>query len=212
MYLPPDAPRNRIREAQKARDNRAEVVKARSHGQITRRDLFRWGLFTTSGLLLYKNGLSPYAPSAYAQVPTGTPRSPLFGAKKFSQAMPRLDVQKPSKLTQRGGHRRLHVDDHPSEYQARGTSYHTDFTADPTNTLYRNPAHQPRPLRGPSAGTDLRPPALGRVPPQGRLRHVGRPGRTPTQYVPSELPRQAPDSVWSYGARQVHQGQDAAVR
>ena len=99
MYLPEDAPRNRIREAQKARDNRAEVVKARSHGQITRRDLFRWGLFTTSGMLLYKNGFSPYAPSAYAQVPTGTPRSPLFGIKKFTQPMQRLDLQKPISLT-----------------------------------------------------------------------------------------------------------------
>jgi len=73
MYISPKASRLRQREAQRARDNRAEVVKARSHGQITRRDLFRWGLFTTSGLLLYKNGFSPYAPSAYGQVPTGTP-------------------------------------------------------------------------------------------------------------------------------------------
>ena len=149
MYLPKDAPRNRIREAQKARDNRAEVVKARSHGQITRRDLFRWGLFTTSGMLLYKNGFSPYAPSAYAQVPTGTPRSPLFGAKKFSQPMPRLDLQKPSPLTQR--RRRPATPSFPrawANFSASGLSYHTDFTADPANPLYRNPITNRGPCEG----------------------------------------------------------------
>ena len=51
----------------KRRDNRAEIVKARSIGQITRRDLFRWGIFTSSGLLVCKNGLSPLARSAFAQ-------------------------------------------------------------------------------------------------------------------------------------------------
>ena len=139
MYLPEDAPRNRIREAQKARDNRAEVVKARSHGQITRRDLFRWGLFTTSGLLLYKNGFSPYAPSAYAAVPTGTPRSPLFGAKKFTQPMQRLDLQKPYTLTRDTTTQNAKF---PAlaggEYDARGLSYHTDYTANPTNPFYKN--------------------------------------------------------------------------
>src|SRR5689334_151083 len=73
MYLPKDASRSRIREAQKARDNRAEIVRALSHGEISRRELFKWGLFTSSGLLAWKNGLNVYAPSAYGQVPTGTP-------------------------------------------------------------------------------------------------------------------------------------------
>jgi hypothetical protein len=39
MYISPKASLARQREAQKARDNRAEIVKARSLGQITRRDL-----------------------------------------------------------------------------------------------------------------------------------------------------------------------------
>ena len=39
MYLTGKEFRIRQREAQKARDNRAEIVKARSLGQITRRDL-----------------------------------------------------------------------------------------------------------------------------------------------------------------------------
>ena len=37
-----------------------------------------------TGALALKNGLSPFATSAFADVPTGTPRSPLFGAQKFS--------------------------------------------------------------------------------------------------------------------------------
>jgi hypothetical protein len=65
MYLPKDASRARIREAQKARENRAEIVRALSHGEISRRELFKWGLFTSSGLLAWKHGLNVYAPSAY---------------------------------------------------------------------------------------------------------------------------------------------------
>src|SRR5262245_66629022 len=91
--------RIRQREAQKARDNRAEIVRALSLGQISRRDLFKWGIFTATGALVLKNGLSPFARSAFAAVPTGTPRSPLFGAVKFSQPMPRLDLQTPVAMT-----------------------------------------------------------------------------------------------------------------
>ena len=75
MYISSKASRIRQREAQGARGNRAEIVKARSIGQITRRDLIRWGIFTSSGLLVCKNGLSPFARSAFAAIPTGTPRS-----------------------------------------------------------------------------------------------------------------------------------------
>ena len=98
-YLSPKASRIRQREAQNARNNRAEIIRALSIGQITRRDLYKWGLLTFGGLAL-KNGLSPFAPSAFADgVPTGTPRSPLFGAQKFTQPMPRLALQTPQPLT-----------------------------------------------------------------------------------------------------------------
>jgi len=101
FFLTEKASRIRLREAQRARDNRAEIVKALSHGQITRRDLYKWGIFTTTGALALKNGLSPFAPSAFADgdVPTGTPPSPLFGARKFTQVMPRLQLQTPIPLT-----------------------------------------------------------------------------------------------------------------
>src|SRR3989442_7736627 len=92
MYLPGKASRARVREAENARRNRAEILKAWSQGQVSRRDLIKTGLFTASGALVLQNGLSPFARSAYAAIPTGLPRSPLFGVQAFTQPMPRFDV------------------------------------------------------------------------------------------------------------------------
>ncbi|NJD68409.1 MAG: copper oxidase, partial [candidate division NC10 bacterium] len=92
MYLPWNASKARLREAEHARKNRIEIVKAYSIGQITRRDLIKWGLITAGGLLIPTHGLSPFATSAYAEVPTGLPPSPLGAATPFSQPMPRFDV------------------------------------------------------------------------------------------------------------------------
>src|SRR5437867_5447735 len=96
MYLPGKASKARVREAENARRNRAEILKAWSQGQVSRRDLIKMGLFTTAGALVVQNGLSPFAPSAYADgsssIPTGLPRSPLFGVQAFTQPMPRFDV------------------------------------------------------------------------------------------------------------------------
>jgi len=77
MFLPNKASKLRIKEAENARRNRQEIVKALADGQITRRELFKWGLFTTGGLLLWKHGLNPFVRSAYADssIPTGLPRS-----------------------------------------------------------------------------------------------------------------------------------------
>jgi len=68
--------RARLREAEIARRNRQEIVKAISTGQVSRRDLMRMGVFTTGGILATIQGLSPFASSAYGAVPTGTPLSP----------------------------------------------------------------------------------------------------------------------------------------
>src|SRR5256712_3516940 len=92
MFLPWKSSKLRLREAENARRNRQEIVKALADGQITRRDLFKWGLFTVGGLLVAKHGLNPFVRSAYAAVPTGLPRSPLFGIQAFTQPMPRFDV------------------------------------------------------------------------------------------------------------------------
>jgi manganese oxidase len=92
IYLPEDASRARIREADNARRNRGEIVRAQSQGQVSRRDLLKLGLFTTAGLLAPIGGLNPFVGSAGASIPTGAPRSPLFGVKEFTQAMPRFDL------------------------------------------------------------------------------------------------------------------------
>jgi FtsP/CotA-like multicopper oxidase with cupredoxin domain len=92
LYLPWKSSKGRIRVAQHARNNRLEIVKARSIGQISRRDLLKWGLITSGGALAWKQGLNPFVRSAYASIPTGLPRSPLFGVQAFSTPMPRFDV------------------------------------------------------------------------------------------------------------------------
>ncbi|MBI4291022.1 MAG: multicopper oxidase domain-containing protein [Betaproteobacteria bacterium] len=92
MYLSRQASRARQREAENTRRNRLEIVKALSHGQITRRELLKWGLFTAAGALAWKQGLNPFVRSAYASIPTGSPRSPLFGVQPFSAPMPRFDL------------------------------------------------------------------------------------------------------------------------
>jgi manganese oxidase len=94
MYLPKRASKARIQEAENARNNRREIVKALSHGQVNRRDLLRMGLVTAAGSLVLTNGLSVFAKSAYAgdSIPTGAPRSPLFGVLPFTAPMPRFDV------------------------------------------------------------------------------------------------------------------------
>jgi FtsP/CotA-like multicopper oxidase with cupredoxin domain len=98
IYLPDKAPADVLREAEKARKNRLEIVQALSHGQISRRDLLRWGLVSATGVLAAKHGLNPFVSRAWAAsgsgtgIPTGVPPSPLFGALAFSQPMPRMDV------------------------------------------------------------------------------------------------------------------------
>src|SRR3954468_11443044 len=93
MYLSPRASAAVLREAESARRNRLEIVQCLSHGQITRRDLIKWGIFSSAGLLSAKHGLSPFVRSAWGE--TGIPRSPLFGAAPFTFPMLRFDVLQP---------------------------------------------------------------------------------------------------------------------
>ena len=103
IYLPKDASKARVRDAENARKNRQEIVKAYSQGKVTRRDLIKWGLITSAGSIAPIGGLSPFVRSVHAQstavsspagfdIPTGAPLSPLFGVQPFSTAMPRFDV------------------------------------------------------------------------------------------------------------------------
>ena len=94
FFLSPKASKARLREAEQARKERWDIIKSNSHGQVSRRDLIKMGLFTSTGLLLPIGGLSPFARSAFASsnIPTGLPPSPLFNTAAFSTAMPRFDV------------------------------------------------------------------------------------------------------------------------
>src|SRR5262245_55357147 len=163
FYLSDKASRARQREAQNARNNRAEILKALSIGQITRRDLYKWGIFTVTGALALKNGLSPFARSAFAAVPTGTPRSPLRGAQKFSQPLPRLALQTPIPMGKDPATSNAIFDpgkpNSPwrNELPAKRLSYHVDFSAAGGNTVDgngnpNNPFRNPVTGRGPIEG------------------------------------------------------------
>ena len=207
MYISEKASRIRQREAQRARDNRAEIVKALSIGQITRRDLFKWGLLTTSGLLVCKNGLSPFARSAFADVPTGTPRSPLFGAARFTQKMPRLAVQTPIPLVRNASDEAVFPAGlaYPN---AKRLSYHEDFS-NFSGPVEENPFRNPVTNRGPMEG---RPPgeffAHQRwnefFPKVGYVTSWGQcaPG---TKFHPN-FPDQNPNAVWCFGTGPFAQG------
>src|SRR5579859_3011915 len=67
IWLSEHSDKRRIRDAENARQNRAEITKALSHGQIRRRDLVKWGLFTSAGLMLPIRGLNPFVRYAVAQ-------------------------------------------------------------------------------------------------------------------------------------------------
>jgi manganese oxidase len=100
QWIREDADRGKWRDAERARLNRREIQNALSSGQISRRDLVKWGLYTSAGLLAPIGGLSPFVRSAHAfatgstgtGVPTGLPASPTFGVAPFSSPLYRLDI------------------------------------------------------------------------------------------------------------------------
>jgi FtsP/CotA-like multicopper oxidase with cupredoxin domain len=206
MYLNQTASRRRQAEALRARQNRAEIVRARSHGQISRRDLVRWGIFSAGGLLLCKNGLSPFARSAFADVPTGAPRSPLYGIKKFSQRMSRLIVQQPLPLTKSGlgdavfpgalGH-----------HNAKRVSYHHDFNIfrDPGVNPHRNPITERGPMEGRPHGEFFAHQRWDEFFPKVGYVFSWGPCLAGTKFHP-DLADQHENSVWSYGVGRFSRG------
>ena len=94
IFLPKNASRARLRAAENARKNRAEIVRELSWGRISRRDLLKLGLFTGAGMLAPIGGLNPLVSNVAAAAlgPTGAPPSPRFGCLPFTQPMPRFDV------------------------------------------------------------------------------------------------------------------------
>jgi len=212
FYLSSKESRIRQKEAQNARNNRAEIVKAHSIGQITRRDLYKWGLLTAAGGLALKNGLSPFARSAFAAVPTGTPASPLFGVQKFTQPLPRLSLQQPIPLTcvpsAFGDTSSIGDAAFPAAYgeaQSCRLSYHTYFTANPSDPKFRNPISGRGPMEGRPPGEIFAHqrwneffPKVGYVMSWGQV-------ATGSKFHPGLAP-QNPNSVWTYGSGRFSRG------
>jgi FtsP/CotA-like multicopper oxidase with cupredoxin domain len=96
FFLSEDSSKARLREAENARKNRGEIVKAYSQGKVSRRDLVKWGLITTGGMLAPIHGLNPFVTSAFASggssIPTGAPPSPGLNGLAFTQPMLRFEV------------------------------------------------------------------------------------------------------------------------
>jgi len=205
MYLPRDASKARIREAQHARENRAEIKRAIKTGQISRRDLMRMGIFTTVGALAMVNGLSPFATSAYAggtNIPTGVPRSPLFGAQPFSIPMPRLPEQPSHALTPvaNGAYGETEVawPTGVESVNTRRLSYHTDFT-NSGGAVAVNPLTGIGPMEGRPPGEffahqrwDELLPTTGTVLTLGQI-------SGDTRFHPN-MPAQGPDAVWTFNS------------
>jgi FtsP/CotA-like multicopper oxidase with cupredoxin domain len=173
MYLPAGGSRRRWREAERARRNRAELVEALSQGKVTRRELLRWGLVTAGGALASKGGLSPFARSAYADEPTGVPRSPVPPGLAFTQPLPRLEVLSPIPVS----------------------------ALDPAPTVAANTAFNQAkglgPIEGRPPGPDWAHQRWQEFLPQEAYEVVTRPAAG-VRLHPA-LPEQRPDKVWAYG-------------
>ncbi|MGO4665677.1 multicopper oxidase domain-containing protein [Bosea sp. 2RAB26] len=209
MYLPRETTGIRLREAQRALENRLEIVKALSLGEITKRDLLRWGFFTAGGLLIAKNGLSPFAKSAYAQVPTGAPRSPTFGAVRYHDAMRRPEVQKPVPLLRMpNGDAAWQFASGGQEPPAKNFSYHTDFS-NSRGAAYRNPVTGVGPMEGRPPGEFFAHQRWEELyPKQGYLLSLGQ-ARVGNKFCDG-MPDQNPNAMWSFGPRQPGQAGNMA--
>jgi len=202
-YLPRDASAARMKEAENARQNRAEIVKALSTGEATRRDMLKWGIFTTAGGLAMINGLNPLAPTkAYAaDIPTGVPPSPLFGVRPFTQPLKRLQEQPRQELTAVtnvvSGEAEVRWPTGTEQLNGRRLSYHTSFTNSGGATMV-NPRTGVGPIEGRPPGEFFAHqrweeflPKVGYVMTMGPLADgIG--------FHPN-MPAQDPNSVWTFG-------------
>jgi FtsP/CotA-like multicopper oxidase with cupredoxin domain len=213
VFLPKDASRAQIRAAERARKNRLEIIKARSIGQVTRRDLVKWGALTAGGALAFKHGLHPLARPAHAAVPTGPlgagqPRSPLLGVAKFTQPMPRLDLQQPFPLIKVSpDEARWGLTGHGLP-NAKRYSYHEDFNqfvGPVSENPFRNPVTNRGPMEGRPPGEFFKHQRWNEFfPEHGYVLSWGQ--ATPgTKFHPS-WPDQEPNKVWAYGSGKFVQG------
>ena len=100
MYISKKASRARQREAQRARDNRAEIVKALLDRPDHRRDLFKWGIFTASGLLALQERPQPVRAQRLRRRPDRHAAQPAVRRRTSSPSRCRgLQLQTPMPLT-----------------------------------------------------------------------------------------------------------------
>jgi FtsP/CotA-like multicopper oxidase with cupredoxin domain len=206
MFLSSKASRIRQKEAERARENRAEITKALSIGQITRRDLYKWGLFTTTGFLAWKNGLSPLVRSSFAADPIGVPRSPLGTAQRFTAPLLRLNLQTPVPMVkdQQTGNAKF-TGMFASERPAKRLSYHTDFSANPAYE-FRNPLTGRGPIEGRPPGEVFAHQRWNEFFPEvGYVISLGSVAPNTRFHPDFEMP-QSPNSVWTYGTGAKAQG------
>ena len=176
--------------------------------------MVKWGIFTATGALALKNGLSPFARSAFALVPTGTPRSDLGTATKFSLRMPRLRTQTPIPLIRNANDEAEFVGFRQYPHSKR-LSYHNDFNeyVDPAtgqpvpaaDNPFRNPLTNRGPMEGRPPGEffahqrwDEYFPKVGYVMSWTQCA----PG---TRFHPG-MEAQEPNAVWCFGTGNVGQG------
>src|SRR5260221_2381762 len=94
FFLSENSSKTRLRDAQNARNNRAEILKAYSHGKVSRRDLVKWGLITAGGAFAPIGGLKPFVPNARGPVAPGKPLSGArCGIPNRLQAQPKVCLQ-----------------------------------------------------------------------------------------------------------------------
>ena len=187
MYLSRGESRIRLREAQNARDNRGEIVRALSHGQTPRRDLFQWGITRP-----WCAGVQEWPQSVRAQrLCSGPDRDtpqPLVQRAGIhaAHAAARSATANSPDAQQRG---RGGIPSNLGQPPARRLSYHTDFTAS-GGTRYIEPAHRSGAYGGTPARRALCTSALGGVLSQGWLCAVTRRNCVDHSFHPN-LPFQA---------------------
>jgi hypothetical protein len=164
-------------------------------------------------MIAMKNGLSPFARSAFADsnVPTGTPRSPLFGAKKFTQPLPRPALQTsipldPVASLDGNGQFDAKFRNTPDELAAKRLSYHTNYTdslkVTPNNPQFPNPVTTRGPIEGRAPGEIFAHQRWNEFfPKDGYISSLTGVGPN-TKFHPS-FPAQATNSVWTYAPGNV---------
>jgi FtsP/CotA-like multicopper oxidase with cupredoxin domain len=144
------------------------------------------------------------ARSAFAAVPTGAPRSPLFGGQKFGQRMNRLNLQTPVPITpySRGSETdAVFGGPYGSEPHARRLSYHTDFSNPPpgmSKADFTNPITGRGPMEGRPPGEIFAHQRWNEFFPKvGYVFSLSQVGANQCFY-PGVFPSFTPDCCWTY--------------